>query len=143
MVGDGEPPSFPATGVLPPGPAGRTSSVLIEAGKDGGLNLGLLFAALTKLRLENHLQMRSALDMVLPALEFFVVAVILVGMLLPTGKLVVSTLSHKPPCTSCSGSLVIALWKGHQPRLGMSSRARTRQVAPGPAPCSCAVPDGC
>lgn len=48
--------------------------MLIEAGKPGGLNLGLLFAALIELRLGNHLQVRSALDLVLPALEFFVVA---------------------------------------------------------------------
>lgn len=82
------------------------SSVLIEARKPGGLNLGLQFAALTELRLGNRLEVRSALDLVLPALEFFVVAQILVGMLLPTGKLATAALSLRPPCTSCRGSLV-------------------------------------
>lgn len=65
MVLDREPPSFPATGVLPPGPACRMRSVLRDARKPSGLNLGLLFAALTKLR--HHLQVRSTLDLVLPA----------------------------------------------------------------------------
>lgn len=39
--------------------------MLREAGKPSGLNLGLLFAALTKLR--HHLQVRSTLGLVFPA----------------------------------------------------------------------------
>lgn len=117
---------------MPPGPACRVSSVLTEAGKPGELNLGLLFAALTELRLGNHPQARSTLALVLPALEFFVVAQILVGMLLPTGEPAVAALSCKV-LWQLGGD---PLERGSCQRLGRSSRARARHVSPGPAPCA-------